>query len=70
MPANTSTPSQSPMCVDKALVKRRFHCASKTYDAHATVQKEMAQALVQMAMPGIWHRFRSGCWSWDVAPDC
>jgi len=52
MPANTSTTSQSPMCVDKALVKRRFHCASKTYDAHATVQKEMAQALVQMAA---WH---------------
>jgi len=40
------------MCVDKSLVKRRFHCASKTYDAHATVQKEMAEVLVQMAA---WH---------------
>jgi len=52
MSANTSLSSSSPMCVDKSLVKRRFHCASKTYDTHATVQKEMAQALVQMAA---WH---------------
>lgn len=51
--SDRSTPIQSPTCyVDKSLVRRRFHCASKTYDEHAVVQKEMAQALVQMAA---WH---------------
>ncbi|MBI9065381.1 MAG: malonyl-ACP O-methyltransferase BioC [Marinilabiliaceae bacterium] len=52
MPTNTFIKTDSKMCVDKSLVKRRFHCASKTYDVHATVQKEMAEALVQMAA---WH---------------
>ncbi len=35
--------------INKELLKKRFRCASKTYDIHATVQKHMADTLVDIA---------------------
>jgi len=35
--------------INKDLLQKRFRCASKTYNSHATVQKQMASCLVKMA---------------------
>ncbi len=35
--------------INKALLEKRFRCASKTYDVHAIVQKQMAKELVKIA---------------------